>query len=71
MNSLVATIVTLLLIACVVALGMRWIKTALYRCPVLVGLIVALTKLTPQVSLTHDVAFYLFYLLFCFKAACT
>lgn len=60
MNELpIGPIVSLLLIACLVGLGMRWIKQPYTIALVLVGLIIALTKLTPQISLTHDVAFFL------------
>jgi CPA1 family monovalent cation:H+ antiporter len=55
----VESIIGLLLIACLVALGMRWIKQPYTVALVLVGLIIALTKLTPQLVLTHDVAFFL------------
>lgn len=60
MNELpIGTTVALLLIACVVGLGIRWIKQPYTIALVLVGLVVAVFKLTPQISLTHDVAFYL------------
>ena len=60
MNELpIGPIVALLLIACLVGLGMRWIKQPYTIALVLVGLVIALTKLTPQISLTHDVAFFL------------
>ncbi len=60
MNDLsISLIVTLLLIACVVGLGMRWIKQQYPIALVLVGLAVALTNLMPQISLSHDVAFFL------------
>ena len=55
----IGPIVGLLLIACLVALGMRWIKQPYTIALVLVGLIVAITKLTPNISLTHNVAFFL------------
>ena len=55
----IGPIVGLLLIACLVALGMRWIKQPYTIALVLVGLVVAITKLTPNISLTHNVAFFL------------
>ena len=55
----IGPIVGLLLLACLVALGMRWIKQPYTIALVLVGLIVAITKLTPNISLTHNVAFFL------------
>ena len=55
----IGAIACLLLIACVVALSMRWIQQPYTVALVLVGLIIALTKLTPQISLRHDVAFFI------------
>lgn len=55
----IGPILGLLLIACLVSLGLRWIKQPYTIALVLVGLIVAVTNLLPQISLTHDAAFYL------------
>ena len=60
MNELpVGPCVTLLLITCLVSLGMRWIKQPYTIALVLAGLSIALTKLLPQISLTHDIAFFI------------
>ncbi len=53
------SILILLLLACLVGMGMRYIKQPYSIALVLVGLLVAFLKLTPQISLTHDVAFFL------------
>jgi CPA1 family monovalent cation:H+ antiporter len=58
-NLPIGPIIALLLIACLVGLGMRWIKQPYTIALVLVGLVIALTKLTPQISLTHDAAFFI------------
>src|ERR1044072_8225203 len=55
----IESIIGLLLIACVVGMVMRSAKQFYTTALVLAGLVVAVTKLTPQISLTHDVAFYL------------
>lgn len=55
----IGAIVCLLLIACIIALSMRWIEQPYTVGLVLVGLVVALTKLTPQISLSRDVAFFI------------
>jgi CPA1 family monovalent cation:H+ antiporter len=52
-------IMELLLIACLVGISMRWLKQSYTIALVLMGLVIALTKLAPQVALTHDVAFYI------------
>jgi len=51
-------VVILPLIACLIALGMRWIKQPYTIALVLAGLLIASTKLSPQILLTHDVAFF-------------
>jgi len=53
------SIVTLLLIACVVAMVARWLKQPYTIALVLVGLGVAVTKLTPDIHISHDVTFVL------------
>ena len=55
----VDAVMVLLLITCLVGIGAQWLKQPYTIALVLMGLVVALTKLTPQISLTHDVAFYL------------
>jgi len=54
---LLVSIVVLLLIACVVALIAQWLKQPYTVALVIVGLIVAITKVTPDISISHDVTF--------------
>lgn len=55
----ITNIVILLLIACLVALSMRWFKQPYATLLVLTGLAVSFLKLVPNISLSHDVAFFL------------
>ena len=52
-------IIELLLLCCLVAMAMRYIKQPYTIALVLMGLALALTKLAPPLTLTHDVAFYI------------
>jgi len=54
---LLASMVVLLLIACVVAIIARWLKQPYTVALVIVGLIVAITKVTPDISISHNVTF--------------
>ena len=54
----IAPIIELLLVICLVVLAVRWIKLPYTIALVLAGLALALTKLIPPISLTHDIAFY-------------
>ena len=56
---LVGTIVALLLVACLVALLAEWIRLPYTIALVCVGLVIALTKLTPSISISKDVVFHL------------
>src|SRR5438067_1963697 len=53
------SIIELLLIACLVGMAMRWVKQPYSIALVIMGLIIAVTRLAPLISLTHDVAFYI------------
>jgi len=52
-----APIVILLLIACVVAIIAQWLKQPYTVALVIVGLMVAITKVTPDISISHNVTF--------------
>jgi len=54
---LLVSMVVLLLIACVVAFIARWLKQPYTVALVIVGLMVAITKVTPDISISHDVTF--------------
>jgi len=54
---LLASMVVLLLIACVVAIIAQWLKQPYTVALVLVGLMVAITKVTPDISISHNVIF--------------
>lgn len=54
---LLASMVVLLLIACVVAIIARWLKQPYTVALVIVGLMVAITKVMPDISISHDVIF--------------
>jgi len=56
---LIESIVTLLMIACMVAILAQWIKQPYTIALVIVGLVVALTKLMPDMHISHDVTFTL------------
>lgn len=56
---LVGTLVALLLTACAVALVAEWVKLPYTIALVFVGLGIALTKLAPEIAITHDVTFTL------------
>jgi len=56
---LVGTIVALLLVACMVALLAEWIRLPYTIALVCVGLVIALTKLTPAIAISKEVVFHL------------
>lgn len=56
---ILASIITLLLIACIVAIVAEWFKITYTIALVLVGLIVAYLHITPEVFISHDVIFTL------------
>ena len=56
---LVGTIVASLLVACLVALLAEWIRLPYTIALVCVGLVIALTKLTPAIAISKEVAFHL------------
>jgi len=57
--NLVGTIVALLLVACLVALLVEWIRLPYTIALVCVGLVIALTKLTPTIAISQEVVFHL------------
>ncbi len=56
---LVGTIVALLLVACLIALLAEWIRLPYTIALVCVGLVIALTKLTPSIVISKEVVFHL------------
>jgi len=56
---LIGTIIALLLVACVVALLAEWIRFPYTIALVCVGLVIALTKLAPSITISKDVVFHL------------
>jgi len=56
---LLGSIVLLLLVACIVAIIAEWFRQPYTIALVLVGLAVALSKLTPSILISHDVVFTL------------
>lgn len=58
-SHLIGEITLLLMIACAVAIIVEWLKQPYTVALVLVGLVIAVLKLTPHVIITHDVIFTL------------
>jgi len=56
---LIGTVITLLLVACVVALLAEWLRFPYTIALVCVGLVIALTKLAPSITISKDVVFHL------------
>jgi len=54
---LIQSIIFLLMIACMVASLAQWLKQPYTIALVIVGLVVALTNLTPMLHISHDVTF--------------
>jgi len=56
---LIGTVIALLLVACVVALLAEWLRFPYTIALVCVGLVIALTKLAPSITISKDVVFHL------------
>jgi len=66
---LIISIVVLLLIACIVAIIAQWLKLPYTVALVVVGLIVAITKVTPDIAISRNVTFMIVLPILLFQGA--
>jgi len=56
-SHLLGVMISLLFVACIVAIGVEWIKLPYSIALVVVGLVICLTNVMPHVTISHDVIF--------------